>query len=173
MILSLVLLLAVMGITPAFADVERIPVMGERVDSAQIAPGEFWVTETPDPGRFTQHARNILGIEIWQGGPYLNGQMFNEINFDIQFRCASQFDCDIRGLVRGTAHVELDEFEGGWDGIFVFRATEMGQIAPSFSGHYIASGWGELEGWLLNLHVVQDGNTHTEMLSGYVYNPDA
>ena len=152
-----------------------IPVDGYRIDAELLDLGYEWFSIL-EPTHAVQHARSRLGHETWDGGEYVRGEMFNHINWDANYtKCSGQpFPCNVAGDLWGTAWVELDEFDGGWDGSFRFEITDKYMEMPGFfssEGIYSARGWGDLEGWYLELYVILDGDTHSETFTGFVISP--
>jgi len=151
---------------------EVFQVAGTRIDSGLFDLGYEWTTGPPQPSQhLVWHLRNRLGFEVWEGSEYLQGIMENTINVDANMKFSDDGSPPkVKGNVWGTASVELDSIEGGWEGSFYF-AIKDGFF--SFEGVYSAIGTGALEGWSLELHVVQDGLTHSETFSGLVFSPDS
>jgi hypothetical protein len=158
---------------------EAIAVDGGRVTAELVPPFEGYVWFTgpkKKPSHVVEHGRDFFGKEVWDGDIYLTGEMFNEVNWDANFKACDSLPCvgDVAGgNVWGTAWVDLDEFDGGWMAPFEYEISARGALGMfSFEGEWIAEGWGELEGWVIELHVEQDGDIGTEMFWGYVYPPE-
>lgn len=154
---------------------EGIPVDGDRVSAELVLPGTIWFTGPRNkPSHVVEHARDFLGREIWQGDAYLAGEIFNSVNWDANFKECESIPCVgnvTGGNIWGTVRVTLDAFEGGWEAPYKFDISSRG-LAFSVEGIWFAEGWGELEGYTIELHVVQDGYAFTETFWGYVYPPE-
>ena len=152
-----------------------IPVDGDRVSAELLQPGYVWFTGPKNkPTHVVEHGREFFGKELWQGDEYLTGEMFNEINWDANFKACESMPCvgDVAGgNIWGTAWVDLDAFDGGWEAPYKYEISARGFVY-TFDGIWIAEGWGELEGWTIEMHVAHDGNTVTETFWGFVYPPE-
>ena len=115
--------------------------------------------------------RDLHLIAQWQGSEYLTGDWDQTINWNVRFACDPAYPvCDAGGDLTITFTGTLDEFAGGWEGrgTAQVKAWNQQSLGYEYTGVAVARGWGELDGWRLQLRFeTQDGTTvlHRNRLS--------
>lgn len=148
-ILAASVVLASMAAPPVLATTTRAAITCVETRLTDWAGGREWVDEA-----LVYHSRNRTADYRDAGGAFCDGINHATVSVNLDLLTGE-------GVVTATGRIDLDEFDGGWDGKLVAHFTPGGPYI--WEGTFVAHGFGELEGYQLRGTIVE--TTHEEAIA--------
>lgn len=141
---------------PATATTTRIAVSCTETRLTDWTGGREWVD-----GDLVYHSRDWSATYRDAGSPWCAG--FNHTTVMVNLDLLTG-----EGVVRGSGHMDLDAFDGGWDAVLVAHFTPDGEYI--WEGQVIGHGFGELAGYQYRATIVEPSH-ETAIMTGFVFLP--
>lgn len=155
-ILGVAALTATMFVAPAAATTNRISIQCEESRLTEWSVDREWLDED-----FVYHIRGESADYLDVGSPYCAGINHATANVNLDLLTGE-------GVVTGTARIDLDAFDGGWNSAFVAHFIPTGPYI--WEGQGVGHGFGALAGYEYRVDVVETSHEGT-IVTGFVFLP--